>query len=132
MKKAWEIFVDVVTLIWLGVFAADLAGLGGSWLGWVSAAIGGVFVADLVMIFRGSAGVRDFFRRAWLDLLLLIPFFRVFRIGRMGRLFRATRLPRLVRKKKFLRRIFRIEVLQEGADLFQKAVERLSRLSSVR
>lgn len=56
MEKAWEAFIDGVTVVWVGVFVADLAGLGGSWLGWVSAAIGGVFVADLMVIFRRSAG----------------------------------------------------------------------------
>lgn len=131
MKKAWDVLIDVVTLVWLVVFGLDLAGVGGGWLGWASAAIGAVFVVDLVVIFRGSAGVRDFFRRAWLDLLLLIPFFRIFRIGRVARLFRVNRLARLLRRKKMLSRIFRVNVMEaclEALDLVQKLFERIARL----
>ncbi|MCF8094458.1 MAG: hypothetical protein K9J79_03765 [Desulfobacteraceae bacterium] len=132
MKRAWEIFVDVITLVWLGVFAVSLAGPA-AWApaaAWVSGAIGAVFVVDLVVIFRRSAGWADFLRRAWLDLLLLIPFFRIFRIGRFARLLRINRLSRLVRRHKTISRIFRadvFEVVQEGADLVQKTLERAGR-----
>jgi hypothetical protein len=128
----WEAFIDLVTLVWFVVFVLEVAGIAGGWAGPVSCVIAGVYVVDLVVIARRSYSVREFFRRAWLDLLLLIPFFRIFRMGRVARFFRVKKLARVVRKKRILSRVFRPEVLEasvEGLDLFQKSAERLFRLS---
>jgi voltage-gated potassium channel len=131
MQKTWQTFIDLVTVVWLSVFGASLAGFASGWIKAVSLAIAGVFVVDLVVIFRQSAGVRDFLRRAWLDLLLLIPFFRIFRVGRIARAFRLKRLARMIRRKKSLSRVLRADTMErglEGLDLFQKLFERSGRL----
>jgi hypothetical protein len=129
--RAWEVFIDLVTLVWFVVFVLELAGVAGGWTGPVSFVIAGVYVADLVVIARRSCGVRDFLRRAWLDLLLLVPFFRIFRAGRVVRFFRVKKLARAVRKKRILSRVLRPDVLEasvEGVDLAQKGFERFARL----
>ncbi|MBA2881822.1 hypothetical protein HNR65_002153 [Desulfosalsimonas propionicica] len=135
ISKAWDVFVDITTLIWFVVFIIPLVsdGRGAGWVGPVMAVIGGIYVIELVVIFRRSAGFWDFLRQAWLDLLLLIPFFRIFRVGRIARLFRLRRLARFVRNHKSLRRIARTSVIEtsvEGLDLVQKTFERLSRFFS--
>lgn len=131
--KTWNILIDITTAAWLGIFILSLARPAHAW--WTapaSAVIGAIYLAELAVIFRKSAGWRDFLRRAWLDLLMLIPFVRILRIGRVARLLRIKRLARLVGKNRRLSRILRAEsfqTLQEGADLVQKTAERLSRLS---
>lgn len=72
MNRIWNAVIDLTTLAWLGVFVLSLA---------------------------GPAGWGDFFRRAWLDLLMLIPFVRVFRAGRVTRFLKVNRLSRLFRGK---------------------------------
>lgn len=134
-SKAWDVFVDITTLVWFVVFITPLVadGLASGWVGPVTAVIGGIYVIELAVIFRRSAGLLDFLRKAWLDLLLLIPFFRIFRVGRIARLFRIRRLARFARNHKYLRRIARTGVIEtsvEGLDLVQKTFERLSRFFS--
>jgi len=123
-KPAWETFLDLVTLVWFVVFGASLAGFSAGWLAWVTAAIGAVFVIDLVRMFFASKSLREFWRRAWLDLLLLVPFFRIFRVKRVARLFRIRRLSRLFRAD----HIHHIQAGIEGLDLVQKSLERIRRL----
>ena len=136
ISKTWDVFVDITTAMWLVVFIVSLVsdGWGAGWVGPVTMVIGGIYIIELAVIFRRSAGLLDFLRKAWLDLLLLIPFFRIFRVGRIARLFRIRRLARFVRNHKYLRRIARTSVIEtsvEGLDLVQKTFERLSRFFSV-
>ena len=136
ISKAWNVFVDITTAMWLVVFIVSLVsdGWGAGWVGPVTMVIGGIYIIELAVIFRRSAGLLDFLRKAWLDLLLLIPFFRIFRVVRIARLFRIRRLARFVRNHKYLRRIARTSVIEtsvEGLDLVQRTFERLSRFFSV-
>ena len=98
MLPRWRLFVDIGTVVWLLLFVLMLMpseqfeGLG---VRTVSLTLLAVFVADLGVTYH-RAGERParFLRTHWLDVLLVIPYFRVFRILRVGRALRAVRLLR--------------------------------------
>ncbi len=91
----WPKFVDVVTVIWLILFGCsylELPEVLATSIEWACWIILGVFVTDLVMVYRKVRNVPGFLRKNWLDILMVIPYFRIFRILRLLRLLRFTRL----------------------------------------
>ena len=107
----WPLIVNMVTIVWIVLFAvgfvafdADLIGMEplihmpqSMELGWDVAnwLIWGVFVADVYGKYRQSENLRSFVRCNWLDLLFLIPFFRILLLLRVIRLLRLVRMMRL-------------------------------------
>ena len=92
----WRIVVDVATVIWLVIFAYSFAP-GAPWGNATIEGIGlgllGIFVADLgVTSYRANEPPLRFLRHHWLDVLLVIPYFRIFRVLRVVRLLRLPRL----------------------------------------
>lgn len=128
---AWGAVVHISTVIWTAMFVvgflafdADLVGLEPPiqlpeyvepvWDA-VNWAVWGVFVVDVCIKYRRSDNIRSFVRENWLDLLLLVPFFRVLL------LFRVVRLLRLVR-------IFRMAgFATEAAEVYFFAIRRMFR-----
>ena len=62
----------------------------------------GVFVADLIIIFRASSSVKEFFKKHWLDILMTIPYFRIFRSLRVMRVFKLSKSVKTARALKGL------------------------------
>ena len=108
--KHWAAIVDLTTVAWFGIFIvgfmafdADLIGLETlikipesyetAWTA-VNWSIWAVFAVDVWFKYRKTGSPREFVRRHWFDLLLLIPFFRVLAILRVLRLMRMLRLAR--------------------------------------
>ncbi|MDE0091649.1 MAG: hypothetical protein OXP12_09955 [Thaumarchaeota archaeon] len=107
----WDTTVGAATIVWIVMFAtgfmafdADLLGMEplihlpeDVELGWDAAnwAIWAVFVADVYGKYRKSESPRAFLRCNWLDLLFLIPFFRILLILRVVRLLRLVRIMRV-------------------------------------
>ena len=112
---AWDIFVDVVTFIWLGVFVSDIAMSLGDASGVVLLSLLPIYVADLGVQYRRVGNLRGFLRKHWLTILMTIPYLRVLRLLRLARLLRTLRLFRIVRVGKWVQKI-------EGA---RRKVERL-------
>ena len=81
----WDRFVDVVTLVWLVIFAIGFTSLTFIPAN-VSLALLGVFVVDLGVKYRREPNLRTFLRRRWTDILMVIPYFRIFRVLRFVRL----------------------------------------------
>jgi len=54
-----------------------------------------LFVIDIIWKFKvyrdHAVSIKVFFRQSWLDIIAIIPFFRVFRIGRFARLARLSK-----------------------------------------
>lgn len=96
----WDRLVDLVTVIWLGMFFANIASPG---LIPASLEIGllSVFVADLVVKARTAPNLRTFVRTRWTDILMVVPYFRVLRILRLTRLLRLLRATRVARVGRF-------------------------------
>ena len=63
-------------------------------LGLVNDLITGVFVFELSLRYFAATSKRQFFRTFWLDLIAVLPLFRIFRAGRAIRLLRMVRLLR--------------------------------------
>ncbi len=62
---------------------------------WVNFALTWIFVVELVARFAASTSWRRFLKEYWIDILAVIPWFRVFRFGRAVRLLRLIRILRL-------------------------------------
>ena len=96
----WDRFVDAVTILWLGMFFANIYQ---SDLIPTTIEFGllGVFVVDLVVKARAEPNLSTFLRKRWTDILMVIPYFRIFRILRFTRLLRILRAARIVRVGRF-------------------------------
>lgn len=94
--KQWRILVNVATLIWLVIFAFSFASIA-PWdtatAGRIGLGLLAIFVADLgVTYYRAAEPPLAFLRHHWLDVLLVIPYFRIFRVLRVVRFLRLLRL----------------------------------------
>lgn len=93
----WDRFVDVVAVVWLGLFLVLVAG----WFGigspgptveWALRALLVVFLADVLVLYRRvEGGPAAFVRSNWLDVLTVVPWFRPLRLARIGRGLRALK-----------------------------------------
>jgi voltage-gated potassium channel len=54
-----------------------------------------VFVVELSLRYLAASSKRQFFRSYWIDILAVVPLFRIFRVGRAIRLLRLIRLLRM-------------------------------------
>ena len=45
-----------------------------------------LFIIDLFLLFRNSNNFKCFLKENWLDIILLIPFFRVFKIAKFRKM----------------------------------------------
>ena len=88
----WVHFVDLATIIWLVIFALEVAGRGPPYGLWIELALSSVFIADLAATYSRSESAGAFIRKHWTDILLAIPFVRVFRLTRARRVQRLFRL----------------------------------------
>lgn len=106
----WDLFVDLVTIVWLALFILGLTNQTNAPDILLQVMLV-VFVADLWVKYRREGSLKRFVRYRWIDILLVIPWFRAFRFLkfiRLLRLFRvALQLERLRRKS--LRLILRVK-----------------------
>lgn len=63
--------------------------------------ITGIFLIDLVMLYREANSFGKFLRTSWLDILATIPFYQVLRVAKIARLVRVSRFLKLNRTLKF-------------------------------
>jgi len=96
MILSWTRVVDVVTIIWLAIFIFGffVSPALADTLRMVNIAILSVFVADLWVSYRKVRSVSVFAKKHWLDILMVIPYFRIFRVARILRLIRFARIVR--------------------------------------
>ena len=92
----WDRFVDVVTLVWLGVFAAEFVAPFDE-TGMILLSLLPVYVVDLGVQYRRVGNLSRFLKADWLTILMVIPYFRVLRLVRLFRLLRAMRAVRAMR-----------------------------------
>ena len=108
-QKSWTKAVDGTTVLWLAIFFvgifsfdSDLFGLEEPLIDFpqdlknpweiVSWIIWGVLLVDVIFKYRASENWKEFFRKHWFDILLLIPFFRILRIMRLLRLLKVAKV----------------------------------------
>ena len=99
MILSWPRIVDVVTVIWLAVFILGffVSPALADTLRMVNIVILSVFVADLWVSYRKVRSVPVFVKKHWLDILMVVPYFRIFRVARILRLVRFVRIARGVK-----------------------------------
>ena len=101
-RERWKLFVDVAAVVWIGLFAVDVANeYGGLVLSEsVQAGVGiglrallVVFLLDVVLLYRWSdQDLRPFVRSNWLWIVTVVPWFRPLRLLRAGRGLRGLRV----------------------------------------
>ena len=100
LHNKWGRFIDAITILWLGIFFANIY-KPGLIPGSIELGLLGFFVADLVVKARAEPNFPTFLRKRWTDILMVIPYFRVFRILRFTRLLRFLRMARVARVGRF-------------------------------
>ena len=93
----WDAVVDVVTFVWLGVFAADVLVPLGIVPDLLLLSVLPLTVADLAVQYRRVGNLKRFVKKHWLTILMTIPYLRVLRLLRLVRLLRMLRLLRVGR-----------------------------------
>ena len=113
----WDYFVDIATAVWFALFVLRYTNRL-AFPDLILQTMLAIFVADLVVKYRREGNLKSFLRHRWIDILLVMPWFRVFRLLkfiRMLRLLRITlRLERLRRKSKRLFGDLRQVVVRES------------------
>ncbi|MCK4420481.1 hypothetical protein KAW48_01690 [candidate division WOR-3 bacterium] len=101
-KEKWSKFVDIATVIWLGIFIIGFFSTGkiAHACDILNIVLLSVFVADLVIIYRSSGSWHVFLKKHWFDILMVIPYFRVFRIFRIFRVLKIVRMGKAARALK--------------------------------
>ena len=96
----WDRFIDLATVIWLGIFVAELVSSPPTPANtqWVLLS---VFVADLGVKFQREPIKRTFLRRRWFDILMVIPVFRILRVLKFVRLLRLLKTVRIAKAGRF-------------------------------
>ena len=118
MIKTWDLLNIVITVIWLIVFVwrffVDNKGVVDIVLFFVTI----FFVVDLIYIYKNRNSTKDFFRQNWLDILMLIPFFRIFKVGKIVRVLKISKTAKNIKN---IKRTLKVtEQIVEGVDLAQK------------
>lgn len=98
LDGGYELLMVVLGLVWLALVAVELVTTLPPWLGHVTTAVWGVFVADFVVRLVIAHDRGGYLRANWLTIVaLVVPALRVFRVARFVRVLRATRAVRGVR-----------------------------------
>ena len=87
----WDRFVDVVTFLWLGLFAVNLVAsqpVLGAVLFWCLP----IYVLDLGVKYRRAGNLGRFLKQHWFSILMTIPYLRVLRLLRLLRLLRVLKM----------------------------------------
>ena len=102
-KENWTKVVDITTIVWISVF----------FLGFIVKDEGinqicnkfnffllPVFILDLYYLYKEAGTIRKFFREKWLDILLVIPYFRIFRILRFSKILKLIKIFKFTKVRK--------------------------------
>jgi voltage-gated potassium channel len=102
VDRWWPPFVEMVAVVWILLFAVDVAvsfdvlAVSTSLVGAIRGVLQVMFVVfllDVVLLYRWSDdGPRGFVRSNWFLILTVVPWLRPFRLLRVGRSVRALRL----------------------------------------
>ena len=96
----WDRFVDFITVVWLTVFFVGIANPGLT-PDYLELGLLSVFVLDLVVKYRREPNIKTFVRKRWVDILMVIPYFRIFRMLKLFRLIRVLKAAKVFRVRKF-------------------------------
>jgi len=109
---SWPRFVDLVTVIWLAIFILSFFASPSteSTLRTTNIAILSVFVVDLGVSYWKVKSPSIFLKKHWLDILMVIPYFRIFRIARILHLIRFVRIAKSIKIIKMVKAVKAMKV----------------------
>ncbi len=103
--RCWKIFVDLVSIIWLGAFITSLFSYDFSFFAinpniikmtdTITLFTLPVFVADLMIKYYILRHSKTFFKEHWIAILFVVPYIRLFRIFSMVKVLGFVRLGRI-------------------------------------
>lgn len=106
-NRMWVWCVDCITIIWLLAFIC-LSVVDSEVVVFICNVIVllalPVFIVDLVLIYKKEVNFSTFIRRRWLDVILVIPYFRIFKILKFLKMAKVLKINKFVRFKKILNR----------------------------
>ena len=131
MAERWDLFVDLVTIVWLSVFIIgylfeEFAELCSN----VNLSLLPVFIADLLVKYRRVKSLKVFIRERWFDILTTVPWFRVLRPLRAVKVLRTARMVRISKGIKKAKVAKRADVVTEIFELekYYKFYRKLKRI----
>ena len=108
--RYWNQFVDLITIIWLAAFMISLLG---SDLGFIIVDSSilyladtitlftlPIFILDLMIKFYSFGHSKSFFKKHWVSIIMVVPYFRIFRILRLVKvvgLVKFSRIPQAIK-----------------------------------
>lgn len=108
--RYWNHFVDLITIVWLSAFMVSLLG---SDLGFIIVDSNVLFLADTITLFALPIFIIDlvikfyyfghsksFFKKHWISIIMVIPYFRIFKILRLVKvveLLKFSRIPKAIK-----------------------------------
>ena len=101
----WDYFVDVVTVVWLILFTLGLTNQADTPDLAMNLMLV-VFLAGLVVKYRREPDLKTFLTKRWIDILLVMPWFRAFRFLKSIRFLRLLRI--VLQAERFRRKAFRL------------------------
>ncbi|PLW80326.1 hypothetical protein C0585_03345 [Candidatus Woesearchaeota archaeon] len=105
-KVIWEtlILISVVLVITLLIleFFVDLTHYEGYIL-WFEGVIFGIFLSDLIILYRRSKNYKDFLKKNWLDIIATIPLGQAFRLAKFIRFFKILKTLKIFKSIKLLK-----------------------------
>lgn len=122
-KSGWDRLLDF--FVFVAVFVVtiflilELLGYSGKtsidvdkvnqWYFWLNFAVFGIFVLDLIRLYKQAASFKDFLKNSWLDVLATIPFELVaWALGVNAKTVSAFGLLKWIRAERILSRVARI------------------------
>ncbi len=108
--RYWNHFVDLTTIVWLSAFMVSLLGSDLGFIIFDSSVLFladtitlfalPIFIIDLVIKFYSFGHSKSFFKKHWISIIMVIPYFRIFKILRLVKvveLLKFSRIPKAIK-----------------------------------
>ena len=119
LSKYWNSIINISTVTWVIVFIVSFY-INHKIVEILLVLISLIFVIELIIIFSQRKSLKDFFIKNWLDIILLIPIFRIFKVLRLTKALKLSKIIKIYRKSRYFKK------LPESIDLASKVKERVS------
>ncbi|OQY39742.1 MAG: hypothetical protein B6226_01295 [Candidatus Cloacimonetes bacterium 4572_65] len=121
----WSKTVDIVTILWLAFFILSIFTelINEVFANLFSMFIYAFFVVDLIVIYINHNSKKEFLKENWLDILMVLPLFRLVKVMRLFKIIKLKNLYKIFNKSKKLQRGFK--TVSESFDLGRQIKERV-------
>jgi hypothetical protein len=120
----WDLFVDVVTAVWLIIFGLSFIPEYESVCSILLLVLIPFFIADLAIRYSRVSNLKIFVRKHWIDIIVVIPYLRILRVARIVK---ATKAVKAIKTAKAVKTTSSIKVAGK-AETTVKAIKKVMRL----